>query len=41
MRLIPMYETYGAAVSKEEARKKLGIPLEDKICFIFWINTPI
>ncbi len=31
----PMYETYGAAVSKEEARKKLGIPLEDKIVLFF------
>jgi D-inositol-3-phosphate glycosyltransferase len=31
----PMYETYGAAVSKEEARKKLGLNAGDKIVLFF------
>jgi D-inositol-3-phosphate glycosyltransferase len=31
----PMYETYGAAVSKAEARQKLGIAHEDKIILFF------
>jgi len=31
----PMYETYGAEVSKEEARQKLGLNKEDKIVLFF------
>lgn len=31
----PMYETYGTAVSMEEARKKLGINPEDKLVLFF------
>ncbi len=31
----PMYETYGAKVSKEEARKKLGLNANDKILLFF------
>ncbi len=31
----PMYETYGTAVSKEEARKKLGLNPNDKIVLFF------
>ncbi len=31
----PMYETYGAAVSKQEARKKLGLVEQDKIVLFF------
>jgi glycosyltransferase involved in cell wall biosynthesis len=31
----PMYETYGPAVSKEEARKKLGLNPNDKIVLFF------
>ncbi|MCC6372361.1 MAG: glycosyltransferase [Bacteroidia bacterium] len=31
----PMYETYGAAVSMQEARKHLGLATEDKIILFF------
>lgn len=31
----PMYETYGRAVSMEEARKKLGLDVNDKIVLFF------
>src|SRR5207342_3621379 len=31
----PMYETYGKPVSKEEARKKLGIASDEKIVLFF------
>jgi glycosyltransferase involved in cell wall biosynthesis len=31
----PMYETYGAAVGKEEARKKLNLDLNDRIILFF------
>lgn len=31
----PMYETYGAEISKEEARKKLNISANDKIILFF------
>jgi D-inositol-3-phosphate glycosyltransferase len=31
----PMYETYGKAVSKEEARKKLGIGNDEKLVLFF------
>lgn len=31
----PMYETYGAAVTKEEARKKLGLKSDDKVILFF------
>lgn len=31
----PMYETYGEIVSKEEARKKLGLKPDDKIVLFF------
>lgn len=31
----PMYETYGAAVTKEEARKKLGLNSDDKVILFF------
>lgn len=31
----PMYETYGSAVSKEEARKKLNISPNDKVILFF------
>lgn len=31
----PMYETYGAAITKEEARKKLGLNAGDKLILFF------
>ena len=31
----PLYDNFGAALSKEEARKKLGLPMEDKIILFF------